>query len=51
MALPPLRLVLSEIPSPQPDARREPNLQTLKPNCEMEGALKRAIAHLLKNQK
>lgn len=51
MALPPLRMVLSEIPSPNPDGRRKPDPQTLKSNHEMEGAVKHAIAHLLKNEK
>lgn len=51
MALPPLRMVLSEIPSPDPDGRRKPDPLTLKSNYVMEGAVKRAIAHLLKNEK
>jgi hypothetical protein len=46
MALPPLRLVLGDIPSPDPDRRNKFNQQTLKSNRKIEGTVKRIIAHL-----
>ena len=46
MALPPLRMVLGEIPSPDPEGRRKPNKQPLKPSRELEMPVKRLIAHL-----
>jgi hypothetical protein len=50
MALPPLRLVLGDIPSPDPDRRTKLGQQPLKPGREMEIPVKRLIAHL-KDQK
>jgi hypothetical protein len=44
LALPPLRMVLGEVPSPDPE-RRKSNKPALKPR-EMESTVKRIIAHL-----
>ena len=46
MALPALRLVLGDIPSPDPDRRQKNIQQTLNPIREKEGTVKRIIAHL-----
>ena len=46
MALPPLRMVLGEIPSPDPEGRRKPSQQPLKSSRELEMPVKRLIAHL-----
>jgi hypothetical protein len=46
MALPPLRMVLGEVPSPDPEGRRKSNQQPLKSNREMVVPVKRLIAHL-----
>jgi len=51
MALPPLRLVLGEVPSPEPEARPGLDLRTPNPGDEMKVAVKRTIAHLLKDKK
>jgi len=48
MALPPLRMVLGEVPTPDPEQRKGDH-PALKPR-EMENAVKRIIAHL-KEQK
>jgi hypothetical protein len=46
MSLPPLRLVLGDVPVPDPNGRRttSQNQQNLDPR--MEGTVKRLIAHL-----
>ena len=50
MALPPLRLVLGDIPSPDPDRRSQPNQQTHKPDpVIIKGTVKRIISHLEKD--
>jgi hypothetical protein len=46
MALPPLRLVIGDVPNPDPDRRNRSNLQTLKTNREIVGTVKRLITHL-----
>jgi hypothetical protein len=45
MALPPLRMVLGEVPSPDPVQRRRSNLGLFR-NREMVIPVKRLIAHL-----
>ncbi|MGB8213200.1 MAG: hypothetical protein WCE68_06535 [Anaerolineales bacterium] len=56
MALPPLRLVLGDVPSPDPDRRNQSNQQpftrrtgTSKSNFEKQGTVKRIIARLEKD--
>jgi hypothetical protein len=50
MTLPPLRLVLGEVPSPDPETRR--NSISLRRNTpEMQSSVKKLIAHLKENQK
>ena len=46
MALPPLRFVLGDIPSPDPDCRKKSNQQVHKTGHEIAGTVKRIIAHL-----
>ena len=46
MALPPLRLVIGDIPIPDPDRRNLSNQPLRKPGREMEISVKRIIAHL-----
>ena len=46
MALPPLRLVLGDIPSPDPERRTLSGQPLRKPGHEVEGTVKRLIAHL-----
>jgi hypothetical protein len=46
MALPPLRLVLGDVPSPDPDRSNKSDQQTRKSNREIVGTVKRIIAHL-----
>lgn len=46
MALPPLRLVIGDIPSPDPDRRNMSNQSTRKAGREIEISVKRIIAHL-----
>jgi hypothetical protein len=46
MALPPLRLVIGDIPNPDPDRLNRSNQQMRKANREKEGTVKRIIAHL-----
>ena len=46
MALPPLRMMLGEIPSPDPEGRREAGRLSLKANPEIKGTVKKIIAHL-----
>ena len=50
MALPPLRMVLGEVPSPDPERRGKGNTNPLKPQQELIVPVKRLIAHL-KEQK
>jgi hypothetical protein len=50
MALPPLRLVLGDVPSPDPEGRRKINpYQKSKP--EMETTVRKIIAHLKESDK
>jgi hypothetical protein len=47
MALPPLRLVIGDIPNPDPDKRNRSDQLMRKSNREIEGTtVKRIIAHL-----
>ena len=46
MALPPLRLVIGDVPNPDPDRRNRPSQLMRKSNHEIEGTVKRIIAHL-----
>ena len=47
MALPPLRLVIGDIPIPDPDRRNLPNQQIHKLDAAMiKGTVKRIITHL-----
>jgi hypothetical protein len=46
MALPPLRLVIGDVPNPDPDRRNRNNQLMRKSNREIEGTVKRIIAHL-----
>ena len=46
LTLPPSRLEHGNIPSPEPEWCNQANQQTLKPGCDVEGTVKRIIAHL-----
>jgi hypothetical protein len=46
MALPPLRLVIGDVPNPDPDRRKRSNQLMHKSPREIEGTVKRIIAHL-----
>jgi hypothetical protein len=46
MALPPIKMVLGEIPNPDPERTRKPAEKAGKPNCELEDAVQRLILHL-----
>ena len=46
MALPPLRLVIGDVPNPDPDRRNSSNQPMRKSNLEIERTVKRIIAHL-----
>jgi len=46
MGLPPLRLVLGDIPSPDPDRQAKSGQPVRKPGREIETTVKRLIAHL-----
>jgi hypothetical protein len=46
MTLPPVRLVIGDVPNPDPDRRNRSNQLMRKSNREMEGTVKRIIAHL-----
>ena len=46
MALPPLRLVIGDVPNPDPDKHNRVNQLFRKSNREIEGTVKRIIAHL-----
>jgi hypothetical protein len=50
MSLPPLRLVLGDVPSPDPEGRRRIH-NGQKPDREMESTVKKLIAHLKENEK
>jgi hypothetical protein len=49
MALPPLRLVLGDVPSPDPDGKRKVQNKQ-KANHEVESTVKKLIAHLKENK-
>ena len=51
MALPPLRMMLGEVPIPDPDGRRKSNLKRQEMAPELEGSIKRLIAHLKDEKK
>ncbi len=46
MALPPLRMVLGDMPFPDPDWRYKTEQKPQKLDLSMEGTVKRLIAHL-----
>ena len=46
MALPPLRLVIGDVPNPDPDRRNRSNQLMRKSNHEIEHTVKRIISHL-----
>jgi hypothetical protein len=46
MNLPPLRLVLGDVPVPDPAGLRKSGKEQRKLDSEMEGTVKRLIAHL-----
>ena len=46
MGLPPLRLVIGDVPNPDPDRRNRSNLPMRKSTLEIERTVKRIIAHL-----
>jgi hypothetical protein len=46
MALPPLRMVLGEVPSPDPDRRYKSNQVSMKSPHDLVVPVKRLIAHL-----
>ena len=48
LALPPLRLVLGDVPSPDPE-RRNSRRQTSRNGRELEVTVKKLIAHLTEN--
>jgi hypothetical protein len=50
MALPPLRLVLGDVPVPDPAGLRKTSQEGQKFDPEMEGSVKRLIAHLKDNK-
>ncbi len=50
MALPPLRMVLGDVPSPDPERRGKGHTNPLRPQEDLIVPVKRLIAHL-KNQK
>lgn len=50
MLLPPLRMILGELPLHESKGQYKPDPQTMQSNREMENAVKRAITHL-KNEK
>jgi hypothetical protein len=52
MALPPLRMVLGEVPEPDPGGKKKNARKADKiDDREMESMVKRLIAHLRENQK
>lgn len=50
IALPPLRVVLGEVPSPDPVRRRKPH-NGQKQDNDMESNIKKLIAHLTETSK
>ena len=50
MALPPLKMILGEIPAPDPEGRRRGRAPQ-KSDRELENMIKRLIAHLKENEK
>lgn len=46
MALPPIKMVLGDIPSPDPERTRKPNAKPGKPSRELENAIQRLIVYL-----
>ena len=48
MALPPIKMVLGDIPAPIPSHRIKPADKPLKDNYELESAVQRLIIHLKK---
>lgn len=46
MALPPIKMVLGDIPNPDPERTRKPKAKADKPNRELENAVQRLIMHL-----
>jgi hypothetical protein len=46
MALPPIKMVLGEIPSPDPERTRKPGKKNDMPERELENAVQRLIMHL-----
>jgi hypothetical protein len=51
MGLPALRLVLGDVPSPDPDGRHKTGQQPKKPSRELEGTVKKLIAHLKEEER
>jgi len=50
MGLPPLRMVLGEVPSPDPERRGKGNTNPLKANQDLIVPVKKLIAHLEENK-
>jgi hypothetical protein len=46
MALPPVHLIIGDVPNPDPDKRNRSSLMMGKSNREIESTVKRIIAHL-----
>jgi len=46
MALPPIKMVLGDIPNPDPERTGKPKAKAGKPNRELEHAVQRLIMHL-----
>jgi len=46
LARPPVRLIIGDVPNPDPDRRNWSDQLTRKSNREIEGVVKRIIAHL-----
>lgn len=52
IALPPLKMVLGEVPSPNPNRDgRKTGLENKQPGIEMEGIVTKLITHLKENHK
>jgi len=50
MALPPLQMVLGDVPSPDPERRGKGNTNPLKPTNDLVVPVKRLIEHLKKEK-
>ncbi len=50
MALPPLHMVLGEVPSPDPERRGKGHTNPLKPRSDLIVPVKRLIEHLKKEE-